>query len=291
MIYKHLQRAAVFLFAVTFPAFAGVAPPATTVTLGQAFMGPVGTSTAFTQLSITNRDLVPCEVQVTLTRGSTSAPPVEIDGELRTDNTAMSTIPRGGVQVLEFRSTVLVQGVIAVAVLAPCTRESLSVAGTYFVTDASGLLVEAFTIPVNDSGTWLTKDRCTAISYRFDPRGVLGIRSNLGLATSSVAPLGAPPEEMRLMVSLFDAQGAPLGESRTFQIDGIHSPFFPLDAIPDLEPQLLTLVICLETSEREKGFQLDLTAIGVKGAPLDVQFEAAIFADGFESGDVSAWSR
>ncbi len=293
---KIFRLATVLVLASTLPvspsaAFGGISSPEAAVTLGQAFMGPAGTGTAFTRVSITNRDVVACDVQVSLSRGSNSAPPVLIDGEPATDNSTMVTLPRGGFRVLEFRSEFLVQGVIAVSALPPCSGDSRRVAGTYFVTRESGELMEVFSIPANSARDWLTKDRCTAVSYRFDPGGLNGIRSNLGLVTSSAVPLARPPEEMRLVVSLFDAAGLPLGEGQTFAVDGIHSPFFPLDQFPGLEPQALTLILCLETGEPEKGFQMDVTAIGVRGSPLDVQFEAAVFADGFESGDVSAWSR
>ncbi len=260
-------------------------------TLGQAFMGPVGTSTAFTRMTMTNRDLQPCGAQVLLSRGSATAPPVAINGELAQDNGVEVTIPRGGVQVLDFTATILVQGVIAVAVQPPCSADSLSVTGTYFVTTESGLLEEAFTIPAHSASDWLAQDRCVAISYNYDPLAVNGIRSNLGVVTSSVLPGVEAPLETMLTAMLFDAGGQAIGDPLNFEIDGIHSPFFPLDQFPGLEAQFVVIIFCLSTSETQRAFQLDLTAIGVQGAFVDFQFEAAIFADGFESGDTSAWSN
>ncbi len=282
---------AMMLLAICWGVSGGILTSGIAFTLGQAFVGPVGSNDAFTRLVITNRETNPCEVQISMSRGSNPAPPIRINGELVQDNATNSTIPPGGVRVFDFSSTVLVQGIIAIALQSPCTRDWLRIAGTYFVTNESGQLLEAFTIPVNMVADWLTKDRCAALSYNFDPTGTNGIRSNLGLVTSSVVPLAEPPSEAQLRAWLFDAEGSPLGEEVIFEVNGIHSPFFPLDQFPGLLPQQVTLVLCLETSEPEKNFQLDLTAIGVRGSPADTQFEAPIFADAFEAGDTTVWSR
>ena len=97
----------------------------------------------------------------------------------------------------------------------------------------------------------------------------------------------AVPEDALLTFSVFDAEGN-LFASREFPVDGSHSPFFPAGPLAKVGEG--TMIFCLESSDPD--YTMDLTVIRVNQLrDGTVQFDQAIFADGFESGGVTAWNR
>ena len=264
-------------------------------TLGQAFAGPLGADSAVTTLTITNR--VPpfftfnpppdvgqesCDVTVSFSRGASAGPAVRLNGE-ETDSIQVN-IPQGGAARVVMEADNLVQGILSLTAGVPCSADSLSVSGNYLIRGADGQILEAFTIRPNTPDTWLSPVRCTAVSTFQDPTGESGLGQNLGLAVSSVTQGLAPPDGSRLDLFYFDAEGQPLGED-SFDVDGTHSPFFPLP--PELQGTITTL-FCLDADPDFTGF-LDMTVVKVfqRGG---FQFGSALFADTFDAQADSAWA-
>ncbi len=69
---------------------------------------------------------------------------------------------------------------------------------------------------------------------------------------------------------------------------GQHDPFFPAQPFTNLKGGT-TMIFCLESND--PNYNLDLSSVRVNQRGPVFEFDAAIFADGFESGDVSAWNR
>jgi hypothetical protein len=74
-------------------------------------------------------------------------------------------------------------------------------------------------------------------------------------------------------------------------VTGIHTAVFPFDPVSLSLNGLHTIVGCLEVPGDGSRFTLDMTLVGVKQKSGGVQFESEIFADGFETGDISAWTE
>ena len=112
------------------------------------------------------------------------------------------------------------------------------------------------------------------------------IRQSLGIAVSSVVPGEAAPDGTQLRFLVYDAEGA-LFATRDIEVDGSHAAFFPGSRVPAFGGEG-TMIFCLESSD--PSYKIDLTVIRVNQLrDGTVQFDQAIFTDGFESGDVSAW--
>ncbi len=311
------------VFAVLTPAFTRSGPAAfdeyesfrTFVTVGQAFAGPLGNGQfAVTSLQITNRDPLSdsCEVGVLFHGGFIPSDfPVLFNGEPGPFTSA--TIPRGGVMRFDMTAPGLVQGPIAVGfrTLAPqgdrgCGPDSLRVVATSYLIDAGGgsaqaarrsaddpaggprrLLTEAFSLAANDADSWLCPGFCLAVSTT-EGMGTERVRQRLGIAVSSVEPgLQAPPDT-RLRIFVYDEAGNRFGDGFEVEVSGAHTTLFPGERKLGFDSEG-TWVFCLESPDSE--YKVDLTVIRVSqlsnGTP---QFEQLIFTDGFESGDLAAWS-
>ncbi len=265
----------------------------TAATLGQVFMGPLGSgSSAFTGILITNKDpnQESCDVGIIFHQGSAIGQQIpNINGQ--PTDIAADQIPRGGIRWFDLTSDQLIQGSVTVFVGAPCTKESVSVQGTYFIGDLEnpqGGISESFTIRANDESTWLKDQRCLAISVKKGTREPSGIGQGLGIAISSVNPGQPAAAGTDLQTMIFGQDGEFIGEDFR-QITGLHETFFPGDAFTEVEGKI-TFIFCLTSSDAN--YQADLSAVNVNTrGPQDVQFDAPIFADGFESGDTTSWSR
>ena len=149
-----------------------------------------------------------------------------------------------------------------------------------------GDLSEAFSIAANDAGTWLCTGFFLAISTT-EGVATADIRQRLGIAVSSLTPGQTAPPDSQLRLFVYDAQGNRFAE-RAIEVDGSHMTFFPGDRVIEFGGGD-TMVFCLESSNPE--YKMDLTVIRVNQIQgRRVQFDQAIFTDGFESGDLSAWS-
>jgi hypothetical protein len=258
-------------------------------TLGQAFMGPLGDGrSACTVVLVTNRDPEnACAIDVFFDQGAQFAQTIpRINGD-ETDF-ANATAPSGG--VVEFALTspgALLQGKVTVFTGPPCNQDSLSVQASYFLGEfdqVPGSVSEAFTLRPNTSETWLRDGRCLAISTNQGPGPK--VTQNLGIAYSGVIPGLPAPSGTSLAISLFDGMGNPVGAT-TLEVDGQHQAFFPSGSLPS-HVGLGTFIFCLISSDAN--FELDVTGVRVNQRGPTFEFDAAIFADGFESGDLSAWS-
>lgn len=251
-------------------------------TLGQAFAGPVGDDMATTMVTVTNRDLRACVVGFAFLQTSTTGgPAVSLNG-LPTSSLDL-TLPSGGADMVTMTADELVQGLMDIFVVAPCTPSSISISGNYTILGTGGQVREVFTLRPNNSDVWLSNDRCEVVTTNQNPTGEGGPVENLGVATSSVSGLPAPTGT-ELNLFFFDAAGNRIGDTN-LAISGEHTASFP---IPDNITGKVTVVFCMQSPSTS--FTLDLTPVKLVQGPNTVQFDNAIFADGFESGDTSAWN-
>ena len=272
-------------------------------TVGQVFAGPILDSHAVTSLRVTNRDTNKCEVGILFHKGVFIPDdfPVMINGEQGVFTS--ETIPPGGVKRFDVTADEFVQGAVALGfrTLAPeCDAKSFSVTATSltFTNPASPIsarvqgveepredLSEAFSIAVNDAGTWLCSGFCWAISTT-EGVGPASVRQRLAMAVSSAVPGQAAPEGTQLRFFSFGAEGTRIANGAS-DVDGSHTAFFPRQRVLDFGGEV-TIIICLKSSDPD--YKMDLTVIRVNQLrDGTVQYDRVIFADGFESGDVSAW--
>ena len=101
-----------------------------------------------------------------------------------------------------------------------------------------------------------------------------------------MVPGQSAPEGAQLRFFVYDADGR-LFASRDLLVDGSHTAFFPGALVEQVGDG--TMIFCLESSDAE--YKMDLTVIRVNQLREGtVQFDQLIFTDGFESGDISAWT-
>ncbi len=270
------------------------AQPKEALTFGRAIMGSLGSGVeSSTEVLITNKDpeFTQCEVLVILSlSGTTQGQAVLINGQTEPSNLVQLDIPRGGTRKVAFTSDGnLAAGAILLAPIAPCDENSISATGRFKLASLSEGLQELYTINPNSRDEWLRNGRCVAIStcLRRNP-GDKEPANNLGIAHTSVLPGFPAPSGTKLIATVFDSDGRLAAPQQSFPVTGEHKAFFPLDefGLPD---GAVTLILCLLSSD--PNYKVDLTTIQAgfdnKG---NVQFDAPAFADGFESGDPTAWS-
>ncbi len=269
--------------------------PVESMTFGRVLAGPLGDGTrATTEILLTNRDAsqLDCGVLVFLNKSTTGGATVQFNGQNLTDGFLEMNIPQGGVRKLVMTANgSLVTGAILIAALSPCTPQSIAGSGRYQLATEDGNLNEFFSIVPNREERWLRNGRCVALSTCFRPSAdATGFSNNLGVAFTSVFPNEMAPEDTFLQGRVFDADGNEILPSRGFNMTGQHQAFFPLNSFQNLPGGPLTLILCLNASD--PAYKADLTTIQVgtdrTGFP---QFDTIDFADGFESGDTSAWKR
>ncbi len=270
------------------------AQPKESLTFGRIFMGDLGNGTqSSTELLLTNRDPAQgtCKTLVFFfVNGTAAEPQVRFNGEAIPGNAFEVDIPQGGNRkVLLSVDGGLVAGAVVIAPFAPCDENSISGSGRFLIESSAGALNEIYTISPNGDDKWLRNNRCVAISSCFRrTAGSDGFGNNLGIATTSVLPGVKPPPGTTLQASVFDTDGSEMGDRQVFNVDGSHQAFFPLNSFSGLTDGPLVLVLCLFSPDT--AYRADLTTIQTgTDNNGNVQFDAPSFADGFESGDLSAW--
>ncbi|HSR53613.1 MAG TPA: hypothetical protein VLV83_22530 [Acidobacteriota bacterium] len=267
--------------------------PVEALTLGRVIAGDLpGGVLASTEILLTNRDpqQSSCAALVIFNTGSTaSTGAVLFNGDERPANIFETSIPRGGARKITLTApSGFAEGAVLIAPLMPCNQDSIS--GTArFTLETAGALNELYTIAPNTPDKWLADGRCVAISTCLRRTPSTGFGNDLGIATTGVIPQLAAPEGSTMSIEVFDSEGQSLGAS-TRPVTSQHQAFFPLANFPSLSDGTVTLILCLFT--QDPAYRLDLTTIQVgTDSQGGVQFDAPIFADGFESGDVSAWTN
>ena len=265
-------------------------------TLGQVFMGPFEGSVAFTRVLVTNRDLNAYGAQIIFHQGAVVGQAIPfINGDRQFF--ANVNIPQGGIAKFDLTADQLLIGAAAIIASPPCTAGSLSVQGAYFIGNsedpelqpaaaAPDQLNQSSTIRPNDSNTWLKPGNCVAVPTNQGTDNT-GIKQDLGIAVSSVHPGQHPPTGTFLDIQLFDEDGQCITEFHR-NVTGQHDPFFPAQPFTNQKGGT-TMIFCLESND--PNYNLDLSSVRVNQRGPVFEFDAAIFADGFESGDVSAWNR
>ena len=273
-------------------------------TVGQVFAGPISDLHGVTSLQVTNRDTDKCEVGILFHQGVFIPDdfPVLINGEQGVFTSEI--ISPGGVKRFDVTADEFVQGAVALGfrTLAPeCDAKSFSVTATSlsFTNPASPIsetevvqgvepredLSEAFSITVNNADTSLCSGFYWAISTT-QGVGPGSVRQRLAMAVSSVVPGQAAPEGTQLRFFSYDGDGTRIAAGVS-DVDGSHTAFFPGQRVLDFGGEV-TLIICLRSSDPD--YKMDLTVIRVNQIrDGTVQYDRVIFADGFESGVVSAW--
>lgn len=253
-------------------------------TLGQAFAGPVGDDEVTTMVTVTNRDLQDCTAGFFFSLGTTTTTPAVFLNGTNTQSLDL-TIPSGGARMVTMTADELIQGLMDVFVVSPCTPSSLSVSGNYTILGPDGQVKEVFTLRPNTANEWLSDGRCMVVTTNQNPTGEGGSVENLGVATSSVFPGFPAPTGTNLELFLFNQEGQRIGAS-TLPVTGEHTASFPIPS--DISGKVI-VIFCLRSGDAS--YELDLTPVKLVQRQDTFQFDNAIFADGFESGDVSAWSN
>lgn len=248
-------------------------------TLGQTLAGAVGEDTALTNMTITNRDLVPCTGTLTFSQGASLGPDVLLNDQA--GNSLALNIASGGVARVVMTAEELVQGIVSITAAAPCTASSLSVSGNYLISGPSQAIKEAFTIRPNGPEAWLPRF-CNAITTYQDPTGEGGLGQDLGLAVAGTVP-GLELIFAVVELSFYDSEGTLIGED-SIDVDGTHTAFFPFPQ--DLQG-LITTLFC-NGSFGPNG-SLDMTAVKVFSLG-GFQFGSALTVDNFRDGNRdNAW--
>lgn len=269
-------------------------PPHEALTFGRVFMGDLGNGeTASTVILLTNRDAVrtTCRALVLLNRApSQGQTEVFFNGQAVPGDTVEVDIPRGGVRKIRLTSAGgLVAGAVLIAPFEPCTQDSVAGNGRFEIKTGDGGIKEVYSIAPNGPQEWLKNNRCVAIPTCFMKSPADGgFGNNLGVAFTGVSPGLMAPADTSILARTFDAEGNPVDSAKTFPFNGAHQAFFPLDSFQGLSDGLLTLVLCLFTSDAI--FQADVTPIQVgTDTQGGTQFDAPSLADRFDSGQNPAW--
>lgn len=254
-------------------------------TVSQVLMGSFGDLVGKTKITITNREANQsvCNVGVSFFQGvTTESPPVLFNGQLAENNFFITEISRGGAEILTLtpaNEDETVIGAVQVFTQSPCTGDSLHVKAGYILEEKTGgTIVESFSVNGQYPDEWLGDGDCRVLT------GSFGNGCNVGLASITATGQGAPPGT-QLNFRSFDLGGSFTGNPPSLPINGEHNASFPWDFIAPT-----TIEICLEVPGTGSDFKIATTTIGVKRTGDKFQFDPEIFADGFESGDTSAWS-
>ena len=106
--------------------------------LTHVFSGSLASSTAETEITITNRTQQPCKVRVLFHQGTAEAPRVRFNGRRLDNNTLEATIPGGTAHKLTMTRDAgqdLAAGAVYVAQQTECPADALQVEGRYLITN------------------------------------------------------------------------------------------------------------------------------------------------------------
>ena len=236
--------------------------------LTHVFAGPLATSTAKTEITITNRSGEPCSATVRFHQGTAEAPRIRFNGRHLDKNTLETTIQGGAAQKLTLTRDAgrdLAVGAVYVEQEPSCAADALQVEGRYLITRRDGELMEAFSILPQAPTDWLSNGDCRLLAVDFGPN------SNVGLAMVTAEPDIPAPRSLpgtALSVQAYDWQGNDLGRLSYLQVTGKQHALNPWSFT---EPRLLR--ICLEVP-KDNGFRLSLIAIAASSSPRNVQYSA-----------------
>ena len=222
------------------------------------FLGPLGESTATTELVITHKDPGPyaCEVVGLFHRGTSTAPAASFNGQFPFRNIFRTTIARGGAEILtlsapDARGTVA--GAVYIFTRSPCTADSLHVQGrTLLENQNDGEVDELFQLDPQSPEDWMGDGDCRVLA------GVSAIGGNVGIAAITSQPGQAAPPATRMRFQAFDAQGNFIARLPGLEVSGGYQAVLPWQF-----DQATSIRMCLDVPGRS-GFQLAVTAIGAR---------------------------
>ena len=263
------------------------APPTPGLTvLTHVFAGPLATSTAKTEITITNRSGEPCSATVRFHQGTAEAPRVRFNlgsmpGLVRypDNNTLEISIPavsslQQQIQARAEKLTLtrgagqaLAVGAVYIQNSPDCAADALHVSARYLITRRDGEIMETFSILPQAPADWLSDGDCRLLAVDFGPN------SNVGLAMVTAEPDRPAPEETRLTFQEYDWQGnLMLGSLPPLEVTGKQHALNPWSFT---EPRLIR--VCLDSPFDAPGdnrFRLSLIAIAASSSPRNVQYSA-----------------
>ena len=233
--------------------------------LTHVFAGQLATSTAQTEITITNRTGQPCNATVRFHQGTAEAPRVRFNGRQLDNNMLETSIPAANSQKLTLTRDAgqdLAVGAVYIEQSSECAADALQVEGRYLITRRDGEIMEAFSILPQTPTDWLRNGDCRILAADFGPN------SNVGLAMVT-AELDIPaPAETRLSFQVYDWQGKDLGSLPGLKVTGKQHALNPWSFT---EPRRLRM--CLDVPENN-GFRLSMIAIAASSSRRNVQYSA-----------------
>ena len=251
-------------------------PPTPELTiLTHVFAGPLATSTAKTEITITNRSGEPCSATVRFHQGTAEAPRVRFNGRHLDNNTLEISIPGGSrtssrvfarsekLTLTRDAGQALAVGAVYIQNSPDCAADALHVEGRYLITRRDGEIMEAFSILPQAPADWLSNEDCRMLAVDFGPN------SNVGLAMVTAEPDMPAPPQTRLTFQKYDWQGnLMLRHPYPLEVTGKQHALNPWRFT---EPRLI--LVCLKVPE-DNGFRLSLIAIAASSSPRNVQYSA-----------------
>ena len=236
--------------------------------LTHVFAGPLATSTAETEITITNPTQEPCSASVLFHRGMKEAPAVRFNGELLDDNLLAIDIAAGEVQRIVLTADpgqVLAVGAVYVEQEPGCVAGDLQVEARYLITGQDGQIMEAFSVLPQTENDWLSDGDCRLLSNSF------GGQDNIGLAMVTARTGEAAPSGTRMTFEAYDWQGNFVEEPPGLEVTGEQQALNPwkFDG-----PRLIKL--CLDVPDGQPvDFRLSLISIAARVSSRNVQYSSS----------------
>ena len=236
--------------------------------LTHVFAGSLASSTAETEITITNRTDHPCTARVLFHQGTAEAPRVRFNGRHLDNNTLETTIQGGTAQKLTLTRDAgrdLAVGAVYVEQEIGCAADALQVEGRYLITGRDGQTREVFSVLPQAASDWLHDGDCRILTGDFGPN------NKVGLAMVTATPEMAAPADTRLTFQAYDWQGQFLEEPPSLEVTGLQHALNPW---PFTEPRLLRM--CLDVPGTGSGFRLSLIAIAARTSSRSVQYSSQV---------------
>ena len=236
--------------------------------LTHVFAGSLATSTAETEITITNRTEQPCTARVRFHQGTAEAPRVRFNGRRLDNNTLETTIQGGAAHKLTMTrdaGRALAVGAVYMEQEMGCAADALQVEGRYLITGRDGQTREVFSVLPQTDSDWLRDGECRILAGDFGPN------NKVGLAMVTATPEMAAPADTRLTFQAYDWQGQFLEEPPSLEVTGVQHALNPWTFT---EPRLLRL--CLDVPETGSRFRLSLIAIAARTSSRSVQYSSQV---------------
>ena len=233
--------------------------------LTHAFAGPLASSTAKTEITITNRAATACAAAIQFHQGTAEPPPVKFNGRHPDNNTLEISIPGGTTHHLTMTRDAgqdLAVGAVYIQADQECAADSLQIESRYVITRQDGEIMEAFSVLPQTENDWLSDGDCRILAGNFGPN------SNVGLAMVTTTPEMAAPADTRLTFQVYDWQGQFVDEPPSLEVTGVQHALNPWSF---KEPRLVRM--CLDVPE-DNGFRLSLIAIAASSSRRNVQYSS-----------------